>query len=66
MSPVDNKPPVVVNKGFKVVENGITFVTNEVLDVNDKDTDDQELLFTLVSNPKHGSLKYDSVQIPLG
>ena len=56
----------MVNKGLNVVENGLSMVTKDILDANDMDTDDQELLFTLVSDPKYGRLQYKSVQIPIG
>ncbi|CAK8684298.1 unnamed protein product [Clavelina lepadiformis] len=66
LRPVDNKPPRIVNTGFTVSERGTYIITPDILDATDEDTDDDVITFSLTSQPKHGTLQYDTFQINLG
>lgn len=66
LSPVDNKPPVVVNTGFVVNERGLLVLSSEILDASDEDTNVSSISFTLISEPTHGRLQYDTTPIYLG
>ncbi|XP_054706772.1 FRAS1-related extracellular matrix protein 2-like [Uloborus diversus] len=66
LQPVDNKPPVIHNKGIEVFENGFTVITPEVLNAVDEDTDPHLITFTIVQAPKHGTLQIGTLEMVEG
>lgn len=55
--PVDNKPPRVKSRGFRVLENEEFAINQNVLNINDPDTDNSLLKVIITRLPKHGILK---------
>ena len=45
LNPVDNQPPIITNGGIKVSEDGAMVLTPEILNVDDPDTNEDDLLF---------------------
>ncbi|GFT76574.1 extracellular matrix protein 3 [Trichonephila clavipes] len=66
LQPVDNKPPIVHNKGIEIFENGFATLTPDVLDVVDEDTDPSLLVFSVINKPKHGSLQIGTLEMSSG
>lgn len=50
LKPVDNKPPVITNGGINILEDGITIISTDNLDVVDPDTDSKDLVFEVSSD----------------
>lgn len=55
--PVNNKPPRVKNRGFRVLENGEFAINQNTLHINDPDTENSLLKIIITQLPKHGILK---------
>lgn len=66
LQPVDNKPPVIANKGFTVTERGTFVITRNELYVTDTDTDNDNIVFTVTQIPTHGHLRYLGVDMTIG
>ncbi|KFM81378.1 Extracellular matrix protein 3, partial [Stegodyphus mimosarum] len=66
LQPVDNKPPIIHNKGLEVFENGFAALTPDVIDVVDEDTDPNLLIFTITQTPQHGSLQIGNLEMAEG
>lgn len=58
LQPVDNKPPLITNTGFTVYERGSHIITKKELLATDSDTEDENIIFTVVQVPHHGKLQY--------
>ncbi|XP_067106912.1 FRAS1-related extracellular matrix protein 3 isoform X1 [Osmerus mordax] len=58
LQPVDNKPPLITNTGFTVLERSTYIITRKELFATDKDTDDENILFTVTLIPRFGQLQY--------
>lgn len=58
LQPVDNKPPIITNTGFTVMERGTFVITSKELHATDTDTDDENIVFTVTKIPEHGLLQY--------
>uniref|UniRef100_H3DK22 Fras1 related extracellular matrix 3 n=1 Tax=Tetraodon nigroviridis TaxID=99883 RepID=H3DK22_TETNG len=66
LQPVDNKPPVIANKGFTVTERGTFVITKNELYVTDTDTDNENIVFTVTQIPTHGHLQYLGIDMTIG
>ncbi|XP_031415899.1 FRAS1-related extracellular matrix protein 3 [Clupea harengus] len=58
LQPVDNKPPMITNTGFTVLETGTYIITKKELDASDQDTELENILFTVTQIPRYGQLQY--------
>lgn len=58
LQPVDNKPPLITNTGFTVMERSSFILTKKELHATDTDTDDDNIVFTVVQVPQHGNFQY--------
>lgn len=58
LQPVDNKPPIITNTGFTVMERAAFVITSKELHATDTDTDDENIVFTVTKIPDHGLLQY--------
>ncbi|KAJ8000694.1 hypothetical protein DPEC_G00183020 [Dallia pectoralis] len=58
LQPVDNKPPFITNAGFTCQEGNAYIITKKELDATDKDTEDENIIFTVVQVPRYGHLQY--------
>ena len=45
LNPVDNQPPVITNGRIKIDEDGVMVISPDILNVDDPDTDSEELMF---------------------
>ena len=45
LNPVDNQPPIITNGRININEDGVMVLSPEVLDVDDPDTENDDLLF---------------------
>uniref|UniRef100_A0A8C5P888 FRAS1 related extracellular matrix 3 n=1 Tax=Leptobrachium leishanense TaxID=445787 RepID=A0A8C5P888_9ANUR len=61
LQPVDNKPPVITNTGFKVPERGSFTLSKVELDATDPDTDTNSIVFRMTQVALHGQLLFDGV-----
>ena len=66
LRPMDNQPPQVKNGGVKVLEGGITILTSEMLDVDDPDTNKDDLMFVVMEVPEHGNIKLMDETLDVG
>nr|XP_045613099.1 FRAS1-related extracellular matrix protein 2-like [Procambarus clarkii] len=67
LTPVDNQPPEVVNRGLQQVqERSEVIITRQHLDVSDPDTDVDNLVFKVTQLPSHGSLLYSTLALATG
>ncbi|XP_042907734.2 extracellular matrix protein 3 [Parasteatoda tepidariorum] len=66
LQPVDNKPPIIHNKGIEIEENGFAILTPDILDVTDADTDPSLLTFIVVRTPEYGSIQIGSLEMANG
>ncbi|KAG7461729.1 hypothetical protein MATL_G00194240 [Megalops atlanticus] len=66
LQPVDNKPPLITNTGFTVLERSTYIITKTELDATDQDTDDDKITFTVVQVPRYGQLQYLGVDMSAG
>ncbi|XP_006002942.1 FRAS1-related extracellular matrix protein 3 [Latimeria chalumnae] len=66
LQPVDNKPPLITNTGFTVLERNTFVITKAELDATDQDTDLDKITFTLTQGPNHGHLQYVGTDISVG
>lgn len=66
IQPIDNKPPMVFNKGLTVSEDGEIVLTKDVLDVSDPDTDIRDIQFTLKVPPRFGTLEHSTLPLEIG
>uniref|UniRef100_A0A3P9JJ23 Fras1 related extracellular matrix 3 n=1 Tax=Oryzias latipes TaxID=8090 RepID=A0A3P9JJ23_ORYLA len=57
LQPVDNKPPLITNTGFTVMERSTYTITTKELHATDTDTDDENIIFTVTQIPQYGQLK---------
>ncbi len=58
LQPVDNKPPLIINTGFTVMERSTYVITKKELHATDTDTDDVNIVFTVTQIPTYGQLQY--------
>lgn len=58
LQPVDNKPPMITNTGFTVLERGTYIITKKELDASDQDTELENIIFTVTQIPRYGHLQY--------
>lgn len=58
LQPVDNKPPIITNTGFTIMERGTFVITSKELHATDTDTDDENIVFTVTKIPEYGLLQY--------
>ncbi|XP_074649930.1 FRAS1-related extracellular matrix protein 2-like [Tubulanus polymorphus] len=66
LRPIDNKPPTVLHRKFRVMENGFYVLKTDVLDVVDPDTDVNNLIFTITDLPDHGRIQLDGKMLQVG
>ncbi|XP_059902249.1 FRAS1-related extracellular matrix protein 3 [Gadus macrocephalus] len=66
LQPVDNKPPVITNTGFTVLERGMHIISRKELHATDKDTEDENIIFTVTQVPRHGILQYLGIDMSNG
>lgn len=66
LQPIDNKPPIIHNKGLEVFENGFTVISTDNLDVTDEDTDPSLLTFSILQTPEHGTLQIGTLEMAAG
>ncbi|KAL1023755.1 hypothetical protein UPYG_G00045680 [Umbra pygmaea] len=58
LQPVDNKPPFITNTGFTCQERSTYIITKKELDATDQDTEDENIIFTVIQIPRYGQLQY--------
>ena len=63
LNPVNNKPPLITNVGFSVLENGMTALTPQIIDVHDPDSSISNIRFVVAELPLYGVLQ--NLQQPL-
>ncbi|XP_061626890.1 FRAS1-related extracellular matrix protein 3 [Phyllopteryx taeniolatus] len=66
LQPVDNKPPLITNPGFTIMERGSYVITTKDLHATDTDTNDENIIFTVSQVPKHGRLQYLGIDMSNG
>ncbi|XP_077380250.1 FRAS1-related extracellular matrix protein 3 [Festucalex cinctus] len=66
LQPVDNKPPLITNPGFSIMERDSYVITSKDLHATDTDTDDENIIFTVSQVPKHGLLQYLGIDMSNG
>ncbi|XP_006796244.1 FRAS1-related extracellular matrix protein 3 [Neolamprologus brichardi] len=66
LQPVDNKPPLITNTGFTVLERGTYVITRKELHATDTDTDDDNIIFTVTQIPQYGQLQYLGIDMSNG
>ncbi|KAI1883643.1 hypothetical protein AGOR_G00233680 [Albula goreensis] len=66
LQPVDNKPPIITNTGFTVLERSTYIITKSELDATDRDTDDDKINFVVTQVPRYGQLQYLGVDMSVG
>lgn len=66
LQPVDNKPPLITNTGFTVMERGTYVITRKELHATDTDTDDENIVFTMTQGPVSGQLQYLGIDMSNG
>ncbi|XP_077427082.1 FRAS1-related extracellular matrix protein 3 [Vanacampus margaritifer] len=66
LQPVDNKPPLITNPGFSIMERDSYVITSKDLHATDTDTDDENIIFTVSQVPKHGRLQYLGIDMSNG
>ncbi|KAM6972363.1 FRAS1-related extracellular matrix protein 3 [Aplochiton taeniatus] len=66
LQPVDNKPPVITNTGFTCLERSIFVITKKELHATDKDTENENIIFTLTQIPLYGKLQYLGIDMSKG
>ena len=66
LQPVDNKPPLITNTGFNVMERRTYIITRKDLHATDTDTDDENILFTVTQIPRYGQLQYFGIDMSNG
>uniref|UniRef100_A0A8C7ZI10 Fras1 related extracellular matrix 3 n=1 Tax=Oryzias sinensis TaxID=183150 RepID=A0A8C7ZI10_9TELE len=66
LQPVDNKPPLITNTGFTVMERSTYTITTKELHATDTDTDDENIIFTVTQIPQYGQLKQLGIDMSNG
>ncbi|XP_012944318.1 extracellular matrix protein 3 [Aplysia californica] len=66
LQPLDNQPPEVTNGGVQVLEGGFTVLNTEMLDVQDPDTEEENLMFVVMEIPAHGQIKMKDEVMEVG
>ncbi|XP_068606888.1 FRAS1-related extracellular matrix protein 3 [Brachionichthys hirsutus] len=66
LQPVDNTPPLITNTGFTLMEGGTYVLSKKDLHATDADTDDQNIVFTVVQAPLNGKLQYLGIDMTNG
>uniref|UniRef100_A0AAQ4PV11 Calx-beta domain-containing protein n=1 Tax=Gasterosteus aculeatus aculeatus TaxID=481459 RepID=A0AAQ4PV11_GASAC len=66
LQPVDNKPPLITNTGFNVMERSTYIITKKELHATDTDTDDENIIFTVTQIPRYGQLQYLGIDMANG
>ena len=66
LQPVDNKPPVITNTGFTVLERSMYIIGKKELHATDKDTEDENIIFTVTQVPRYGNLQYLGIDMSNG
>lgn len=57
LRPLNNQPPQITNGGASVFEGGFSIISSNMLDVEDSDTDEENLMFVVMEVPVHGQLR---------
>ncbi|KAK7930560.1 hypothetical protein WMY93_006955 [Mugilogobius chulae] len=66
LQPVDNKPPLIINTGFTVLERSPYVLTKKDLHASDTDTDNDNIVFTVVQVPQHGKFQFFGIEMTNG
>lgn len=66
LTPVNNKPPQILNTGFNVVSRSNYIITKDVLDVTDQDTVSENITFTVTQVPGSGVLRCSGKVLTVG
>ncbi|XP_076446552.1 LOW QUALITY PROTEIN: extracellular matrix protein 3-like [Babylonia areolata] len=66
LQPVDNHPPIITNAGIRVDEDSSVVLTPDILNVEDPDSDEDDLQFEVVETPLHGVFNFDEVPMEVG
>ncbi|KAF6724623.1 FRAS1-related extracellular matrix protein 2 [Oryzias melastigma] len=66
LQPVDNKPPLITNTGFTVMERSTYIITTKELHATDTDTDDENIIFTVTQIPQYGQLQHLGIDMSNG
>ncbi|XP_068203770.1 extracellular matrix protein 3-like [Palaemon carinicauda] len=67
LTPVNNQPPDVFNKGLQnVPEHSEVIINTNHLDVSDPDNERDDLVFTVIDLPKYGDLMYKTMSLAIG
>ncbi|XP_076467569.1 extracellular matrix protein 3-like [Babylonia areolata] len=66
LNPVDNQPPKITNGGIDINEDGNIVLSPDILNVDDPDTDADQLVFEVMELPLHGSLLFDDTPLGIG
>ncbi|KAM8843174.1 FRAS1-related extracellular matrix protein 3 [Synchiropus picturatus] len=66
LQPVDNKPPLITNTGFTVMERNAYVLSKKDLYATDTDTDDENIIFTITQTPQFGHLQYLGIDMSNG
>ncbi|XP_013785117.2 FRAS1-related extracellular matrix protein 2-like, partial [Limulus polyphemus] len=62
ISDIDNKKPLLFLNKLRVLEDGEKLITPFEVKVEDKDTDDKKVKFTITQGPVHGKILYNKLQ----
>uniref|UniRef100_A0A8B9HI93 Fras1 related extracellular matrix 3 n=1 Tax=Astyanax mexicanus TaxID=7994 RepID=A0A8B9HI93_ASTMX len=66
LQPVDNKPPVITNTGFTVLERSTFIISKNELDASDQDTEEEHIIFKVIQIPRYGQLQYLEIDMSNG
>ncbi|XP_072320110.1 FRAS1-related extracellular matrix protein 3 [Eucyclogobius newberryi] len=66
LQPVDNKPPLITNTGFTLMERSPYVLTQKDLHATDTDTDGDNIVFKVVQVPQHGKFQYFGIDMTNG
>ncbi|XP_064636452.1 FRAS1-related extracellular matrix protein 2-like [Lineus longissimus] len=66
LKPINDKPPTIKNTGTTVLENGFIFLTTDVLDADDEDSNIDSIIFTIVTPPTNGVLQLGPDELGVG
>ena len=66
LKPINNRPPVIMNSGLQILENGRAMLTHPYLYVRDPDTPNEDLYFVLNTLPTHGVLQKEQQPLIVG
>ncbi|XP_076830846.1 FRAS1-related extracellular matrix protein 3 [Brachyhypopomus gauderio] len=66
LQPVDNRPPVITNTGFTILERSTYIITKIDLNASDQDTEDENIIFKVTQLPRYGQLQYLGIDMSNG